>query len=116
MRKLQLAALALLSPALAAHAAVKTLQVTIGAANTSIISSGAHQNCRWIVIENNAAHSIRIGDTNISSSRGLLLSSGTPGGSFYIGPDSAGSARDLGNWFINGTQSDVIDVIYDDGN
>lgn len=98
-----------------AFGAVHTLQVTIGAANTQILSSGAHLNCRWLVIQDNAAHNIRIGDTNITSSRGMLLSSGSPGGSFYVGPDSSGSSRDLGTWYINGTQNDVVDVIYDDG-
>lgn len=101
-----------------AQAAVITLQVTIGAANTKVISAGAHQNCRWIVIQNNAAHVIRIGDTNITSSRGILLnagSGGNAGGSFFVGPDQGGSSRDLGSWYINGTQNDVVDVIYDDG-
>lgn len=113
MKKLFLA-LALIA-CLPGHAAVVTLQVTIGAANTKVIAVGAHQNCRWIVIQNNAAHTIRIGDTNITSSRGILLASGSPGGSFYIGPDESGSSRDLGGWYINGTQNDVVDIIYDDG-
>lgn len=117
MRKL-LAILILALAAMQAGAAVITLQVTIGAANTKVIAVGAHQNCRWITIQNNAAHTIRIGDTNITSTRGILLnaaSGGNAGGSFFIGPDQGGSSRDLGSWYINGTQNDVVDVIYDDG-
>lgn len=98
-----------------AHATVRTLQVTLTSSNTSILSSGAHLNTRWFVIQNNAAHNIRIGDTNISTTRGILLATGTPGGSFYVAPDPSGSGRDLGGWFINGTSGDVVDVIYDDG-
>lgn len=114
MKKI-LAILLLSFTALQVQAAVVTIQVTIGAANTKVIAAGAHQNCRWIVIQNNATHTIRIGDTNITSTRGILLSSGSPGGSFFVGPDSSGSARDLGGWYINGTTNDVIDIIYDDG-
>lgn len=106
---------AVLGVAAHAHAAVKTLQVTLGSGNTSILSAGAHLNTRWFTIQNNAAHTVRIGDTNISTTRGILLQAGPAGGSFYVAPDPAGSGRDLGGWFINGTSGDVIDVIYDDG-
>lgn len=97
------------------HAAVRTMQVTVGSTTTQILSPGAHLQCRWIAIQNNAAHTIRIGDASTSSTRGILLASGSPGGSFYVGPDSSGTARDLGGWYINGTSGDVIDVVYDDG-
>lgn len=113
MTKKLLLLLLLLTP-LSSLAAVKTLQVTLGSGNTTVITAGAHQNCRWIVFQDNATHNIRIGDSNTSSTRGLALASG--GASFYIGPDSSGSARDLGGWYINGTSGDVVDVIYDDGN
>jgi hypothetical protein len=109
--------LALLFP-LYAHATVRTLQVTVGAANTPILNAGAHLQCRWFVIQDNAAASIRIGDASISTTRGILLApsaSGAPGGSFFVGPDPSGSARDLGGWFINGTAGNVIDIVYDDG-
>jgi hypothetical protein len=96
-----------------AHAAVRTLQVTLGAGVTSVLSPLAHQQVLWVTIQNNATHSIRIGDANVTSTRGLALNSG--GGSFFVGPSSSGSARDLGSWYIIGTSADVIDVIYDDG-
>lgn len=101
-----------ISPALGA---VKTLQVTLGSGNTAVLSAGAHLNCRWIVFQDNATHVMRIGDTNISSTRGLLLASGSPGGSFFVGPDTSGTGKDLGSWYVNGTNGDVIDIIYDDG-
>lgn len=99
-----------------AHATVRTLQITLGASNTAILASAsAHLNTRWFIIQNNATHIVRVGDVNISTTRGIQLPSGSPGGSFYVGPDPAGSARDLGGWYINGTSGDVIDIIYDDG-
>lgn len=113
MKKL-LILLLLLTP-VSSLATVRTLQVTLGTGNITVITAGAHQNCRWIVFQDNAAHSVRLGDSSISTTRGLLLATGSPGGSFYVGPDSSGSARDLGGWYMNGTSGDVIDVIYDDG-
>lgn len=98
---------------LQATAAVRTLQVTLGSGVTPILSVGAHQQVRWFVVQDNAAHAVRYGDVNITATRGLALSpSGT---SFYVGPDSSASARDLGSAYLYGTSGDVIDVIYDDG-
>lgn len=117
MKRLLLAFVFLLSWAVPASAKVVTLQVTIGATLTQVLSAGAHLQCRWIVFQNNAAHNQAIGDssTNVSTPRGILLSSGTPGGSFFVGPDSAGSARDLGTWYVSGTQNDILSITYDDG-
>lgn len=81
---------------LSAHAAVRTMQVTLGDSVTQVLSAGAHP-----------------GDANITSTRGLALSPG--GGSFFVAPSSSTTARDLGTWYIIGTSGDVIDVIYDDG-
>lgn len=99
--------------AIQSHAAVRTLLVTLGASATQVLSPGAHQQVLWFTIQDNATHSVRIGDANITSARGIALSPG--GGSFYVGPSSSSSARDLGSWYIFGTSGDVIDVIYDDG-
>ena len=111
MRRMILAFLLLLS--VPCFGAVKTLQVTLGSGNTSILSAGAHLNAVWFTIQDNAGHNIRIGDTNISTTRGIALQSG--GGSFYVGPALTGTGKDLGTWYLNGTNGDVIDVIYDDG-
>jgi hypothetical protein len=99
--------------AVSSHATVRTLQVTLGSGVTQVLSAGSHFQVRWFVIQDNATHSVRIGDAQITSSRGLAL---TPsGGSFYVGPDQGASSRDLGTWYIIGTNGDVVDVIYDDG-
>lgn len=115
MKKFALILALLTSPA---FATVRTLQVTLTSSNTPILSPGSHLQTRWFTIQNNATHSIRIGDSAITTTRGILLNpsaTSLAGGSFYVGPDQAGSARDLGGWFINGTSGDVIDIIYDDG-
>jgi len=110
MKKILVAA-ALFLP-LQAHAAVKTMQVTIGAGNTAVLSPGAHLNAIWMLFQNNAAHVMRIGDANISTTRGLSVA--TPGGAFYVGP-ATGVGRDLGSWYVNGTAGDVLDIVYEDG-
>jgi hypothetical protein len=89
---------------------VHTLQVTIGASTTQVSTSSIP--CKEIYIQNNAAHTIRVGDVNTSSTRGALISSGSPGGSITTGAFGMQAATDLNQWYINGTNADVIDVIY----
>lgn len=109
MKKLLIAAILAFS-GLCAHAKVVTMQVTIGAGVTSILPAG-NITCRWIVFQNNAANTMRIGDSSITSSRGVKL---LAGGSFYQGY-SGPAAFSLSGWYVQGTQNDVIDVIYEDG-
>ena len=91
-----------------ARAAVTTTQVTIGASATQLATVVTQ--CNWIVIQNNATHAMRIGDSTVTSSKGILLASGSPGGSFYQGPLPTGGATDLSTWWVAGTQNDVVDV------
>jgi hypothetical protein len=89
---------------------VHTLQVTIGASTTQVSTTSIP--IKQLFIQNNAAHTIRVGDSNTTSSRGALISSGSPGGSITSGSFGIQQATDLQQWFINGTNGDVIDVIY----
>jgi hypothetical protein len=89
---------------------VHTLQVTIGSGTTQV--STTSKPVKQLFIQNNAAHTIRVGDVNTTSSRGALISSGSPGGSITSGAFGIQTATDLNQWFINGTQNDVIDVVY----
>lgn len=82
-----------------------TLQVTVGAGATQI--AGANAFARQVIFQNNAAHSMRIGDANVSGTRGALLS---PGGSLNFGPNFDISI-DLSRFYVAGTQNDVLDVI-----
>ena len=93
--------------------ALHYLQVTIGAANTQISSTRIP--CRQVIVQNNAAHSCRVADKNVSSTKGALLNAsggaGQGGGTMNFGPFQAYNT-DLTEWWINGTQNDVIDVLY----
>lgn len=94
-----------------AFATVRTLQVTLGSGATQITVGNI--TCKWVVFQNNASHSMRIGDSNVTSSRGLLL---TASGSFFAPPAAPqGFTTNLNGWYVIGTSSDVIDIIYDDG-
>lgn len=105
-----LAILLLLVPAGVIDAiTVHTFQVTIGASATQVTTGTAY--VRAIYFQNNAAHSMRIGDANVSATRGALLSSGSPGGSFNVGP-AYDSSIDVSSFWVSGTQNDVLDVIW----
>lgn len=102
---------------LPAFAKIHTLQVTLGAGNTPIIPNGDIV-FKWVAFQNNSAHTMRIGDTLITSSRGIVLLAGTSGGggSLMQQPWSTPQGGSLAAWYVNGTSGDVLDVIYDDGN
>lgn len=95
--------------ALPIHAAVQTIQVTVGASTTQLSPTTLY--CNWVVFQNNATHAMRIGDPNTTSARGISISPG--GGSFYQGVQPYGNATNLFNWWVNGTAGDVIDVVCD---
>lgn len=89
-----------------------SLQVTLGASATQISPHGI--NFKQLVIQNNATHSIRVGDSTVvagayGTGKGLLI---TTGGNSNTGalPIQSGI---LSNWYIAGTAADVIDVFYE---
>jgi hypothetical protein len=92
-----------------AHAAVTTLQVTVGAGVTQVSTTSLQ--CTWVVFQNNATHVMRIGDANTTSSKGIVLQAG--GGSFYQGPKPTGGATQVSNWYVAGTNTDVLDYTCD---
>ena len=101
----------LLALAVPAWAGPTTFQVTIGATATQI--STTHLYCSAWIIQNNAAHNIRFGDSGTTSSKGTVLASGSPGGSYTTTASMNGSQPapdDLSQWYVAGTQNDVVDV------
>jgi hypothetical protein len=92
---------------------MKTLQVTIGAGVTQFTTKDIP--ARQIIVQNNAAHVMRVGDVNTTSSVGAsLAAAGTsPGGSLNLGP-FYDNPENLKEWWVAGTQNDVLDVIYTD--
>lgn len=104
-------AIVLLVLSIPAWAAPNTFQVTIGAAATPI--SATAMKCSAWIIQNNAAHNIRFGDSSVTTTKGTALASGSPGGSYTSTASMSGSQPvpdDLSQWYIAGTQNDVIDI------
>lgn len=89
---------------------MKYLQVTIGASTTQLATGVS---ARWITIQNNQAHVMRVGDqtASVSGNRGILLANGTPGGSVTTASWDS-HAVDLSTIWVSGTQNDVVDVFY----
>lgn len=88
---------------------VHTLQVTVGASTTQFTSSDTP--CLQVIVQNNAAHSMRVGDSATSSSRGAVLNLGPGGGSMNLGPYQFRQLN-LNQMYVNGTNGDVLDVLY----
>lgn len=88
---------------------VKSFQVTIGASATQIMANTAY--VRGIYFQNNAAHNMRIGDSSVTASKGILLVAGSPGGSYTVGP-LYDSSIDATVFYVAGTQNDVLDVTW----
>ena len=86
---------------------LRTLQVTIGAGVTQ--ASATSIPVRQVIIQNNAAHKVIVGDSNVSASRGIVLQVG--GGSVEGGALNCSSC-DLNEIWLAGTQNDVIDFLY----
>lgn len=103
--------IALLLLSVSALAAPVTLQVTLGASATQISTTTLR--CSAWIIQNNATHNIRFGDSTVTTSKGVVLASGSPGGSYTTTGSMNGSQPvpdDLSQWYIAGTNGDVIDV------
>lgn len=65
-----------------------------------------------IHIENNAGNVMRIGDSNVSATRGISIAAGGIATSFlHMGPHKALN-MDLSEIFVFGTQNDVLDFLY----
>lgn len=89
--------------------AVTTLQVTIsGKTQVSATSLKA----RWVLFQNNAGAVMRLGDTNVTSGVGYSIAAS--GGVLNMAPFSDPSlAYDLSQWFIAGTDTQKLDIVYD---
>lgn len=109
-RLFQSLAVVCLLTAIASTSAINTLQVTIGAGGNTQIST-LDLFAKEVFIQNNAAHDVRVGDSNTSTTKGALLLT-TTHGSLTAGPFLDPRLINLKEWFVAGTQNDVVDVIY----
>jgi hypothetical protein len=91
--------------------AVRNFQVTLGAAATQV--SVQPILAKWVIFQNNAAAQMRLGaQATVSATAGLLLGPGGAANPLPVGPVST---TNLNSWWIFGTATQVLDVIYDDG-
>ncbi len=81
-------------------------QVTLGAAATQINAHGI--GFRQLIIQNNAAHDVRYGDSTVTATRGILMN---PGGATNAGTLNVQGGV-LSTEYLYGTQNDVIDYAY----
>ncbi len=88
---------------------VHVLQVTLGATATRISSTRIP--VRQVTFQNNAANTMRIGDSTVSSTKGIQLAFGNPGGSATMGTLDAYNT-DLSEWWVFGTNAQLLDVLY----
>jgi hypothetical protein len=62
-----------------------------------------------LIVQNNAAHSMRLGDVTVSSTKGIVLGIGA-------GSANAGGFINYGSylsdWWVAGTAGDVVDFLY----
>ena len=85
------------------------VQQTLGSGATQI--STANTFCRQIIIQNNAAHSMRVGDSTVTASKGIYLAAGPGGGSINSGPASPVYNSYISDFWVFGTSGDVVDVL-----
>ena len=89
----------------------KSLQVTLLATATQVSTTKPPIQCRQVIIQNNAAHSVRLGDSTVSATVGQYLAAGPGGGGFNSGPADIYNTY-LTDLYLFGTAADVIDVFY----
>ena len=92
--------------------AITFIQVTIsGKTQVSATSIKA----RWIQFVNNAAAVMKIADTNVSSTHGIPLAAAGAAGCSFLAPPMGQQdlVHDLSQWYVAGTDAQVLDVVFD---
>ena len=86
-------------------------QITLTAAATPLIPAGnPNVYASVLSIQDNAGHDVRVGDNTVTASRGQAV---TANGSIYTAPVPPRGTL-LNQWFVFGTNGDVIDFLYED--
>ena len=102
-----LLSLGLLAPL--ALAAPTNFAITIGSSTTQVSTTKIQ--CNWVQFQNNASHNEAIGDSTTTVTTGIVLTAG--GSTFYEQPQKAGLYVNLANWYVAGTQNDVLNIVCD---
>jgi hypothetical protein len=92
---------------------MRLIQVTIGAAATQITANQIYASV--LLIQKNTANNCRVGDKTVTSSKGIVVPAGntTPVAPLKIGRSD--NRIPLFEYYIAGTQNDVVDVLYEQG-
>jgi hypothetical protein len=83
-------------------------QVTIGSSGVTQVST-SNIFCAFLIIQNNASHTCRVGDKTVSSSKGIQLFA-TGSTTMQMGVQRGTC---LSDYWIQGTVADVIDYMYE---
>lgn len=91
---------------------MRILQVTLLAGATPITTSKIYTPS--LIIQNNAAAVVRVGDNTVSATRGMVLQPVTaPAMSNYLKIDRSDNRVPMFNYFLFGTATQVVDVLYE---
>ena len=92
--------------------AVKTLQIT--QTGSAVQLSTTFIFARWVIFQNTAAAAMRLGDSAVTTSKGMSLAA--TGAPYILQPMPDGSHYDLSQWYTIGTNTQLLDVVYDSMN
>ena len=90
---------------------MRTIQVTLGAGATPI-TTNPNLYASVLIVQNNAAAVVRLGDSSVSATKGIAMANGSPGGSTTLTFAFPRGAH-LSEYFLFGTAAQVIDVLYE---
>jgi hypothetical protein len=90
---------------------MRLIQVTLGAAATRVTTGQIYSPA--VIIQNNAAANVRVGDNTVSATKGLLLLTASGGGGGSITIYRADNRIPLFEYFLFGTAGNIIDVFYE---
>jgi hypothetical protein len=85
------------------------LQTALGAGATQLSTSNTL--CRQVIIQNNSAHVMKLGDSTVSATKGIAMLLGPGGGSFNSGAVTTYNSY-LSDFWVFGTAADVVDIFY----
>lgn len=85
------------------------LQVSITGTNTPQQLTTTNTKAYQIVFQNNDAHDMRIGDSTVTSTKGIVLVAGGGAGNSET---RVLQDTDLSDWWVNGTADEKLDILY----
>ena len=89
---------------------MRLIQITMGAgARTQITTAQIYS--PFLTIQNNSANNVRVGDNTVSSTKGILLASGSPGGSYTIQRND--NRIPLFQYYISAPVGTIVDIHYE---